>query len=86
MLTYNESLLRGKAENKEAVEPWHPSESQASCFNFPFLVADGSFAGVLNLLITNRVLFFQMLRIFPQEQTMKSHCNMAQPNSQEAMM
>lgn len=57
MLTYNESLLGGKAESEEGVKPWQPSESQASCFNFPFLVADGSLAGVLNLLITNRVLF-----------------------------
>lgn len=49
-------------------------------------MADGSFAGVLNLLITNRVLFLRMLHLFPQEQTINSHYNMAQPNSQEMMI
>lgn len=46
-------------------------------------MADGSFAEVLNLPITNRVLFLPMLHLFPQEQTINSHSNTAQPNSQE---
>lgn len=74
-----QSSVQWERESKgEVVKPWQLSESQASCFNFLSLVADGSFAGVLNLLRASRELFLRMLHLFPREQTIGSHYNTTQ--------